>query len=258
MEDTESCELTDKQFWDVNWDQAALQGVMRPFSAYKFCRFHKLFQQYLPSGSRNMRLLEVGCVPGRHLVYFHKVFGYQVEGVDFSDHMELTHDVMKYHDIKEYSLYQDDFLSFQHEPYDIVVSFGFLEHFTNWKEMLGKHLQLVKPGGYLVVSVPNLRNFQYSLHKWLDPEFENEQVVESTDLDALQETIKKAGLTMMYAGYYQTFQFFCHHRKNPRIFLRRYTIDTLRLIGAFFTRTGINIPNRNFSPQVICIAKNEQ
>ncbi len=164
---------------------------------------------------------------------------------------------MKYHNISDYALYKDDFMAFQHEQYDIVVSFGFLEHFPNWKDMLAKHIELVKPGGYLVVSVPNLRNFQYHLHKWLDPEFENEQVVESTNLETLRGAVNEDGLTVVHAGYYQTFQFFCHHRQVPRNFLRRYSIDTLRLIGAFFTRTGINIPNRNFSPQVVCIAKKE-
>lgn len=251
-------ELTDKNFWDVNWDQTALQGVLRPFSAYKFCRFHEVLQQHLPAGDRNIQLLEVGCVPGRHLVYFQKVFGYYVEGVDFSDHIGLTHDVMKYHNIVDYRLYQDDFLGFQHDAYDIVASFGFLEHFTSWQEMLQKHIQLVKPGGYLVISVPNLRNFQYLLHKWLDPVFENEQVVESTDLGLLQETIRKAGLTILHAGYYQTFHFYCHHRKTKRPAFQALCIKCLQVIGAIFTRFKVNIPSKHFSPQVICIARNDQ
>ncbi len=205
-----------------------------------------------------MSLLEVGCVPGRHLVYFNKVFGYTVEGVDFSDHIGLTHDVMNYHGIEEYSLHQEDFLSFTHEPYDVVVSFGFLEHFPDWRAMLQKHIELVKPGGYLVVSVPNLCHFQYWLHKWLDPEFENEQVVESTRLSNLEEVITGAGLHLLYSGYYQTFQFFCHHREQSRSLPRHLMINTLRVLGAFFSRTKINIPSRTFSPQVVCVARNEK
>ena len=254
--ESNSKKLTDKKFWDTNWNQTALQCLQQPFSPYRFCRFHKLFEQYLPKDCHNKTLLEVGCVPGRHLVYFNKVFGFTVEGVDFSDHIGSTHDVMKYHGIEKYLLYQEDFLRFTHEPYDAVVSFGFLEHFSGWRAMLQKHIELVKPGGYLIVSVPNLCHFQYTLHKWLDPEFENEQVVESTRLINLEKIIMESGLQLLYSGYYQTFQFFCHHREQPRSIPRHFMINILRIIGAFFTRSKINIPSRHFSPQVICIARN--
>ena len=171
-----------------------------------------------------------------------------VEGVDFSDHIQLVHEVMKFHNITEYELHKADFLNFQHKPYDVVVSFGFLEHFTNWKQMLKKHLQMTSPGGHVIVSVPNLQRFQYILHKVLDPQFETEQVVEATDLDSIKKCISDSGYTLLYAGYYQTFHFFAHHRENSRSWWRQLIINVLVAIGAFFTRLRINLPNRWFSP----------
>lgn len=249
-------ELTDKHFWDINWDKTAFRGVLKEYSPYRFCRFHFLLKQFLPPSDGHGRLLEVGCVPGRHLVYFNREFGYKVDGVDFSEHIELVHEVMQYHGIADYGLVKQDFLEYESDPYDVVASFGFLEHFFNWREMLGKHIQLIAPAGYLVVSVPNLKYGQYWLHRLLDPEFENEQVVDATNLNKLKTVVSAAGFEILYAGYYQTFHFFSHHRTGKKALWRRAVIALCLAAGAFFTRLRINIPNRWFSPQVICIARN--
>jgi 2-polyprenyl-3-methyl-5-hydroxy-6-metoxy-1,4-benzoquinol methylase len=36
-----------------------------------------------------------------------------------------------------------------------VISFGFIEHFDNPENVIQKHLDLLKPGGILIVGVPN-------------------------------------------------------------------------------------------------------
>lgn len=196
-------------------------------------------------------------MPGRHLVYFNKEYGYQVEGVDFSNHIQLVHKVMTFHGIKEYKLYQQDFLEFESKPYEVVASFGFLEHFTNWREMLEKHMQMTAPMGHLVIAVPNLKYAQNVLHRILDPEFVQDQVVEATDLELIKAIVLAKGFKLLHTGYYQTFHFFCHHRREKRALWRRFLIAFFLLVGAFFTRFRINLPSRWFSPQVICIARNE-
>jgi len=49
--------------------------------------------------------------------------------------------------------------------FDIVASFGFIEHFTNWVEILESHISLLNNNGYLIVEVPNfIGPFQHWLH----------------------------------------------------------------------------------------------
>ena len=41
--------------------------------------------------------------------------------------------------------------------FDVVMSRGFIEHFDEPSSVVDRHLDLLKPGGLLVVSIPNLR-----------------------------------------------------------------------------------------------------
>jgi SAM-dependent methyltransferase len=65
----------------------------------------------------------------------------------------------------------DFFATDESRKFDVVYSNGFIEHFTKWEDVLLKHARLVKPGGLLMVSVPNfVGGFQSWFHQTLDHE----------------------------------------------------------------------------------------
>jgi len=54
------------------------------------------------------------------------------------------------------SFVNDDFMVFEPgRKFDVVVSFGFIEHLTDLGDILDKRAELVASGGYLVVEVPD-------------------------------------------------------------------------------------------------------
>jgi len=54
-------------------------------------------------------------------------------------------------------LFHDDFFNHHLLPasFDIVTSFGVIEHFDNARPVVQRHLDLVKPGGVALITVPN-------------------------------------------------------------------------------------------------------
>ena len=52
--------------------------------------------------------------------------------------------------------FSEEFLSEYKGSFDMVMSLGFIEHFTDVEKAVGIHLELLKPGGTLVVEIPNL------------------------------------------------------------------------------------------------------
>lgn len=75
--------------------------------------------------------------------------------------LQLQRELFARHGIDDRHTLHADFLApaFQaerEESFDIVYSAGLVEHFTNPEDAIAAHLRILKPGGLLVVSVPNL------------------------------------------------------------------------------------------------------
>lgn len=64
-------------------------------------------------------------------------------------------------------IHREDFLKWQsNQQYDIVASFGFIEHFEDPVPVVDRHFRPARLGGYVVITVPNFARGQKALH-WL-------------------------------------------------------------------------------------------
>ena len=130
--------------------------------------FSDLFRAHLPHGEA-LRCIEIGALPGRFLAYLHNTFGYRITGIDFADNDEVFHSTMSANGIAEYEFAKQNFFEFvAAEPFDVVVSFGFIEHFDDYPDVIRRHCELVATGGYLVMTVPNFRHVPYVYHRLFD------------------------------------------------------------------------------------------
>ena len=114
--------------------------------------------------------IELGCFPGKYLALLGKL-GYELNGVDLTPRVDtdlptwlrgigLRVGEFKRADIWEYK---------QSKQFDLVCSFGLIEHFVEWQQLLRRHMTLVRPGGKLVISVPNFSGFlQRIVHELAD------------------------------------------------------------------------------------------
>lgn len=107
--------------------------------------------------------IEIGCNPGYFLVHMHKHYGFKIFGVDYIN-IEWTRKNLHNFGISDFSPQKIDFLNWHTDQlFDVVFSSGFIEHFDDYRELFWMHAQLLKPGGMLILIVPNFRYGQYAL-----------------------------------------------------------------------------------------------
>jgi len=141
--------LTSKQFWQEKWKFEDYQGWSDGSDNF-VPEWHNILYGEL-TAYQGGDCLEVGCFPGRYLRYFERVYGMRAEGVDLMapDENAVT------------AIHQCDFFEFRSDKkYDVVCSFGFIEHFEVLDDVIQRHVDLVKEGGMVVITVPNF------VHGW--------------------------------------------------------------------------------------------
>jgi SAM-dependent methyltransferase len=170
-----------------------------------------ILQPHFPVRS-DWRVLEVGSAPGLHLVHLHDIFGYEPFGVEYTpDGAELNRRLFREHGLDPAHVFQVDFLApeFQNayrEHFDIVYSRGLIEHFADAAEVVAKHVALLKEGGLLFISIPNLRGVNYRLSEFFHPEvlaIHNLAIMEKSNFRALFAALPLRPLYCDYLGVFE-------------------------------------------------------
>ncbi len=118
------------------------------------------------------RVLEIGCAPGKLLAFAGKVLGADVAGIDYSptgvaSSRELFGALNIDGDLRCEDIFQT---SFKPGSFDLVYSNGLIEHFDDPRPIVRKHVELAKPGGRILILVPNYSGVYGRIQKRLDPE----------------------------------------------------------------------------------------
>lgn len=199
--------LCDSAFWEkqhgrVDFALAREDNVVRQW-----------IESRVPQGSGSC--LEVGCFPGTYLAVFGEL-GYRLSGIDIVS--GVVDDLPTWFASRGYALgdfRRGDFTAedcFPDESFDIVCSFGFLEHFSNWPEILLRHGRYVKPGGLLLVSAPNFRGMgQRVLHALLDRDNLAHHNLEAMRPRQWGAVLRNAGFDVDFEGYFGRFNFWVAH-----------------------------------------------
>lgn len=108
------------------------------------------------------RILEAGCGFG-HWVFWMAEQGFETTGVDLSPKaISLAKDYALKNKINNCKFIKGDVrkLPIEDNYFDIIFSFGLIEHFLRPEIILKELLRVLKPGGKIFLSVPN----KYSSH----------------------------------------------------------------------------------------------
>lgn len=133
-----------------------------------YLRWEVIFKQHLPA-MNGAKVLEIGIAPGMFLVKFAERYDCTPYGVEYSEAgARLNRRVFRHHGLDPNNVIHADFFSNEfHRGYsgafDVVISRGFVEHFSDAGSVIEKHLDLLAPGGYLIVGIPNFRGINYIL-----------------------------------------------------------------------------------------------
>lgn len=244
----ENLNLTDKKFWDEYFEKHAYKPTVVENSL-----FSDIFDSHLRSDS-NKTVLEIGCADSNFLCYLAKKFGYKAYGVDYSNAIMQTADLFRFNGLFEPTLYKKDFFTWQPNiKFDVVCSFGFIEHFDDIDPIVAKHTELVAPGGKLIITIPHFAHAQYIFHWLIDRENLKKHNTKIMNLESVRKAVTDSGLKVEYLSYYRTFGFWTERDKMNST--ERLINWAILKFGKSITKVfGYNRPNFLFSPHIVCVA----
>lgn len=232
--------------WDDYYDEMGL--TIAPQND----KIRIMLERYVPDN--NGEAIEIGCFPGRYLSVL-GIKGYRLSGIDLTPRVEKElPQWLKENGFEVGNFYKEDFRNMKIEDkYDIVSSFGFIEHFNDWEDIYIKHLSLVKPGGYLILTTPNFRGaIQNLLHKYVDKYNYRMHNIISMDPGKWEALALEHNFQIIYSGYYGGFDFWLGFTDNDDHIQRIIAMSVhvlARIIG------NIVPVNRMYSPYCLIIAK---
>jgi 2-polyprenyl-3-methyl-5-hydroxy-6-metoxy-1,4-benzoquinol methylase len=221
--------LVDQSYWDRSY------AAMRPTIAGPEDRVRQWIEAHVPRAKDEQHCLEVGCFPGRYLGVLGQL-GYVVHGVDLTPTVARMKPAFDAEGLRTGDFQEADFLSYSPDrKYDIVCSFGFIEHFTNWADVLRKHAELVRPGGLLVIETPNFRGtVQHLLHRWLDHENYLRHHIAAMEPAAWAALLQREGFVIQQSGWFGSFEFW--HDTSHHGLLHRMGFRVLRSLTPWLKR----------------------
>lgn len=196
-------------WWEQRWADAVLPPAANPsdrsWRNYYTRRVWRFMRPYLERGGK---IIEIGCGNSPWLEYFHSC-GLDVWGIDYSPNgCQQARALLHRAGVDKPDIYCADM--FKPPPpllhvFDVVVSFGVMEHFTGTANAISAAAQFLKRGGTLLTFIPNQTGLHGWLQKRLNPEVYAKHVPLS--LEQLVDAHYKAGLTVKHAEHVCTLQF---------------------------------------------------
>lgn len=253
-----------KEYWDkternqnVAFQPFSSNGSVRAFGKRMWHRaFLKAFSSITGTGHR---LLELGCGGSAFLPYFAREFGFQVFGVDYSEQgCELARQMCAANGIFGHIDCADFFqapLDLQ-GAFDVVVSFGVVEHFTDTARTLSAFAKFLRPGGLIFTTIPNMGGWVGAGQRMLAPEvFAKHEVITR---ETFRQAHLDAGLVLVECDYFLFTNFGVINPGSHPSFLRRTILGALKavtgMVWAIESVVGPFPANRMSSPYLICVA----
>ncbi|MGI2750019.1 glycosyltransferase [Bacillus cytotoxicus] len=214
--------------------------------------FRVWINEHIPMG-KGKSCIEIGCFPGRFLTIFGDA-GYTLNGIDLTPKVES---MPFYLSSLGYSIGQfkkQDFFSLDYSTtkHDIVCSFGFIEHFSNWLDVLLKHSEMVKENGYLVIEVPNFSGFPLrAMRMFLD--FKNYEGHNTASMypEVWEKILSLLDFEICFSGYFGEFDFWID--EIPDSLTKQKLISLIMESKPFFD--SIDLPDCHIKPYCGLIAK---
>lgn len=157
---------TEQAYWDATL-QFPIKARLPSRLNVGVLNVTRLLKRHVRPGSR---YIEIGCAPGKMLAWVACVLKAEATGLDYSEPGISKCRVLFDKLGLKINLYHDDFFSHNlpFAYFDVVTSFGVIEHFDDARPVVQKHLDLIKPGGVALIAVPNYGGVYGLLQRWCD------------------------------------------------------------------------------------------
>lgn len=259
-----------QEFWNGLWRSSDTPRPVDPSDKalhnWVNRQFHQLFERLFDrSRTPGMALLEVGCGKSAWLPYFAREFAFKISGLDYSPvGCEMAKKILFVNaipgDIVEADLFHPPAHLFG--GFDVVTSFGLVEHFDDTTSCIKALSRFLKPEGLIITSIPNMVGWVGAIQKIVNrPVYDIHQLI---DPAKLKEAHTNAGLDVLECAYFISSNFGVNNlaglpTNTPSYFLKKVLLGILArasMLVWWMEGIGIKFPtNRLTSPYITCVAR---
>jgi trans-aconitate methyltransferase len=242
-----SNELTDRKFWADYWESKTDLAFAVPANY----TFHQLFKK-LMADKPVKTAIELGGFPGYYAIFLKKYFGVDASLFDFYVHQPVLKEVLAANQLGEQDIkvIEGDLFKYQPEQqYDLVLSCGLIEHFQDTKDIIDRHLQFLKPGGTLFITLPNFTGVNGWVQRKYDIDNYNKHNINSMNPALLAEYCQQLGLKQVEAYYYGHFSVWLENKKQQSGLTKGF-LKSLWMAGKVFTKI-VPIESKALSPYIV-------
>jgi 2-polyprenyl-3-methyl-5-hydroxy-6-metoxy-1,4-benzoquinol methylase len=257
--------LSSVDYWDIVLKDAKLPRVNKPKHYYIPMNFiHDILRS-----ENKTTFMEVGAGSSGWLPYFAKRYGYRVSGLDYSDvGCKLARENLRMLGIDyDEVLCQDLFTWHSQKKYDIIFSYGVVEHFAEPEKVIGIFREHLNSDGIIITLVPNLNGLMGVLSRRFVPDIYNiHKVITREELRQFHLDLGFTDLKTDYAGTLSV-SVIPWVRSKHALFaensIRRsvalFAIKAFNSIFCAIDRTfRLNITSKYLSPYIISIMRKSE
>jgi SAM-dependent methyltransferase len=253
--------LTDKTYWDGAYSRRKSQPRLQ-IDGFRNYSNRSILSKLLETDMENKRILEIGAGDSVWLPYLAKGFpSSQFVGVDYSESgcallSERTRMVNDNVEVVHEDMFVEN--SRLHDSFDIVISFGVVEHFDDLGFVLAAKKRYLKSGGVMFTLIPNLAGILGRLVRIWNREVYDKH--NPHDRCSFLRGHKQAGLNVISSGYLGSSNFgvlsSCFpERRGLSWQISRGLVATSLASWWFEDKIG-NLPSsKSFSPYIYAISR---
>lgn len=231
-------------------------GKFEPFKIVEH-PFGSILKRYLPVDPTKS-CVEVGAYPGANLGFLAKYFGFKSYAIEYREDADDIKHLFEFNSLTPPIIFNSDFLTIEQRQFDIVTSYGFVEHFDDPKAVLQKHVDILAADGYLVISVPHFWGMQGLFRRLVFTKEALDELFATHNLDimhlrVLRNILKDIGLTVIYNRYVMNGKFWIS-ANSPKVRPSRRWLA--KLLIYFDKLIGSHIPSCFLvSPMILIICR---
>lgn len=244
-------QLTDRQFWTNYWESKPDLAIQID----KNYLFHQQLEKIVKTNNVQTAI-ELGGFPGYYSIFLQKYLGVRTTLFDYFIHPDILKKVLNKNglDESEISVIENDVFQYHPEQkYDLVLSCGLIEHFKDSKDIIERHLEFLKPGGTLFITLPNFRGVNGWVQKTFDRDNYLKHYIDCMDTEYLAAILEELGMKSIKSSYFGRYSVWLEN-KDQKSGMTKAFIKSIWFIGKVVT-TLVPFESKLLSPYIVLEAK---
>lgn len=209
----ETKNLHDKTYWEKYYkEHPPLQVKLKSgfFTSYDIFLCDYLIQKHIPrfksSTKRKPVICEIGSGDGKLIKKIADMIGYEPFGIEYSKEAAK---LAEKNGVKTVigDAFDKKIIDRYKSKFDTVFSYGFVEHIMPPEKAVRLHLDILKPGGYMIIQIPRFKGFNLLRLKVFRPDLIENHNLQIMNEDVLEKICMSSGkIEKVYCGNYGTFK----------------------------------------------------